>query len=53
MHGTKTTNIIESNHLFETKKGRLVKIALSPIPKKKIAMIPNIIGKRTEYIVSK
>ena len=40
MPGTKATKINESNHLLETKKGRFVKIALIPIPKKKIAMIP-------------
>lgn len=43
--GIKTINITESNHLFETKKGRLVMIPRNPITKKKAAKIPNIIGK--------
>ena len=45
MLGTKIANMKESNHLLENKKGRFVKIALIPIPKKKIVMIPAVIGK--------
>ena len=51
MFGIKTINIIQSSHLFETKKGRLVKMPRSPIIKKKPAIIPNIIGSTIEYML--
>jgi hypothetical protein len=42
--GMKTTNKIDSHHLFEIKKGRLVRIPRSPMVKKNIAIIPSSIG---------
>ncbi len=49
--GIRETKSIASIHLFETKKGRFVRIPRSPIRKKKSAKIPNQIGDRIENIV--
>jgi hypothetical protein len=50
--GMKTTNKIDSHHLFEIKKGRFVKMPRSPVVKEKIAIIPSRTGNIIEIIRS-
>ena len=49
--GMKTTRKIGSHHLFEIKNGCLVKMPRSPMDKKKIDIIPNMIGISIDTII--